>query len=118
MFAHLPRPGTHLRTAAAKAGTGLGRLAAILAAVTCGLLASAVTVPAAFAVAIPDPGGQYRPTRVAPVPAATVHAVTADSTAGWQIALIAIGAALAAAAAIVLLDRARAARRPAPAPTA
>jgi hypothetical protein len=38
--------------------------------------------------------------------------------AGWQIALIAAGAALLAAAAAVLLDRARHARRQALSPTA
>ena len=35
--------------------------------------------------------------------------------AGWQITLIAVGAALVAATAAVLLDRARAARRSVPA---
>ena len=38
--------------------------------------------------------------------------------AGWQIALIALGAALVAAAAAVMLDRALTARQAAPAPTA
>ena len=38
--------------------------------------------------------------------------------AGWQIALIAVGAALIAAAAAVLLDRTLTGRRGAPAPTA
>ena len=38
--------------------------------------------------------------------------------AGWQIALIALGAAVVAAAAAVLLDRALAARRATPAPAA
>jgi hypothetical protein len=37
--------------------------------------------------------------------------VTAGGMAGWQIALIAVGAALAAAIAAVVLDRARAARK-------
>jgi hypothetical protein len=36
---------------------------------------------------------------------------------GWQITLIALAAALAAAAALVVLDRARASRRAAPATT-
>jgi hypothetical protein len=38
--------------------------------------------------------------------------------AGWQITLITLGAALIAATVAVLLDRARDARRPAPATTA
>jgi hypothetical protein len=53
MFAYLPRRGTHPRTAARRAGARLRRLAGVLAAVTCGLLASAATVPAAFAQPIP-----------------------------------------------------------------
>ena len=43
--------------------------------------------------------------------------VTAGGMAGWQIALIALGSALVAAVAAVLLDRARAARRAASATT-
>jgi hypothetical protein len=43
--------------------------------------------------------------------------VSADGMAGWQITLIAAGAAVTAAVAAVALDRARAARRAAPAPT-
>ena len=52
------------------------------------------------------------------VPATTVRVVGAGGMAGWQITLIAAGAAVAAAVAAVALDRARAARRAAPAPTA
>ena len=89
-------------------------LAGVLAAVTCGLLASAATVPAAFALVLP-PGGQGGTASVTPVPATTVRVVTAGGMAGWQITLIALGAALLAAAAAVLLDRARAAHRAAPA---
>lgn len=121
MFAHLPRRGTRPRTAARKAGARLRRLAGILAAATCGLLASAAIVPAAFAMVVPDPGGQYGTAPVAPVapvPAATVRVITAGGMAGWQIALIALGAALVAAAVAVLFDRALAARRAASATTA
>ena len=46
-----------------------------------------------------------------------VRVVSADGMAGWQITLIAAGAAVTAAVAAVALDRARAARRAAPAPT-
>jgi hypothetical protein len=52
---------------------------------------------------IPYTGG----TPVAP----TVRVVTENGMPGWQITLIALGAALVAATAAVLLDRARAARR-------
>jgi len=114
MFAYLPRRGTHPRTAGAR----LRRLAAVLASAACGLLASAAIVPGAFAMVVPDPGGQYRTASVTPVPATTVRVVTAGGMAGWQIALIAVGAALFAAAAAVLFDRALAARRAASATTA
>jgi hypothetical protein len=56
MFAHLIRQRAHPRTAAIKAGTRLRRLAAALAAVTIGLLASAAAIPAAFASEVPQPG--------------------------------------------------------------
>ena len=51
----------------------------------------------------------------APAPAS--GAVTAGGMPGWQITLIALGAALVAAIAAVRLDRTRAARRPASATT-
>ena len=89
MFAHFSRRGPSPRTAGAR----LRRLAAVLAAVTCGLLAWAAAVPAA----------------VARVPA-TTHLIIAGGMAGWQIALIAVGSALVAAIVAVVLDRARAAR--------
>ena len=124
MLAHLSRHGSDPRTAPRRAGPRLRRLTAILAAVSCGLLAWAAAVPAAFAGTnpIPDPSGYigdpYIGTApVAPVPATTVHVVN-SGMAGWQIVLIAVGAALVAAAAVLLIDRARAARGATPAPTA
>ena len=99
-------------------------LASVLAGLAGILLASAAAVPAAFAGTnpIPDPpgytGDPYIGTApVAPVPATTVHVVN-SGMAGWQIVLIAVGAALVAAAAVLLIDRARAARGATPAPTA
>jgi hypothetical protein len=85
-----------------------------LAAVTSGLLASVAIVPAAFARMEPDPGAGYVSTRVTRVPATTVRVVTAGGMPGWQITVIALGAALLAATAAVLLYRALAARRSAP----
>lgn len=114
MFAHHSRHESSRRTA----GTRLRRPAAVLAALTCALLASTAVVPAAFARMLPDGGPPYGPVPAAPVPATTIRMVTAGGMAGWQIALIALGAALAAAAAAVLLDRVRAARRAASAVTA
>jgi hypothetical protein len=84
------------------------RLAGVLAAVIAGLLASAAAATAAFANPIPVGDGGAS---VAPVPATTVRVITSGGMAGWQITLIAIGAALLAAAVAVLLDRARSARR-------
>jgi hypothetical protein len=119
MFAHLSRQGTRLPTSPPKAGVRLRRLIAVLAAVTCGLLASAAAVPAAFAAMRgPIPIGDSGSATVAPVPATTVRVINAGGMAGWQITLIALGAALVAAAAAVLLDRALAIRRAAPATTA
>lgn len=116
MFAYRTGQSSHPRTAALKAGTRLRRLATAMAAVTVALLASVVTIPAAFARVIPPPGGSYGTTSVAPAPSATVHA--AAGLAGWQITLIAVGAALAAAAVTILLDRVRTARRAVPSPVA
>jgi hypothetical protein len=121
MFAQLPRQATHPRTAARQAGSRLRRIAAVLAAVTCTLLASAGAIPAAFAsenMPVPGPGGQFTHADIAPVPPTTVHPVISGGLAGWQVALIALGAALVAAGLTVLLNRTRAARRPAFSPTA
>ena len=94
------------------------RLASALAGLAGVLLASAAAVPAAFAGTnpIPDPpgyiGDPYIGTSpVGPVPATAVHVLNTGGMPGWQIALIAVGAALLAATLAVLADRARAARR-------
>jgi hypothetical protein len=77
--------------------------------VTCGLLAWAATVPAAFATPrpLPPPGGQYGPV---PVLATIIRVATIGGMAGWQITLIALGAALTAAAAAALTYRTRPSR--------
>jgi hypothetical protein len=93
--------------AARQAGTRLGRLATVLAAVISGLLASAAVVPAAFARVVPPLGEAYEG-HVAPasVPAQIQYrTIVAGGMPGWQIALIAAGAALVAAALAVLADR-------------
>jgi len=101
--------GTHPLTPARKAGAPLGRLAAVLAAITASLLVTAAGVPAAFARPVPPPGGSYAPG--APVPATIIHVITTGGMAGWQITLIALAAALVAATTAVFADRARTARR-------
>jgi len=106
------------------------RIAAALAGLAGALLVFAAAAPAAFAVRVPTPrpaditpaaespirekhpplpaGHIHQPVHQAPVP---VHTVVAVGMPGWQIALIAIGAALVAAAVAVLADRAWAAHR-------
>jgi hypothetical protein len=85
------------------------RYAAVLVALVGTLLAFAATAPAAFATIAP-PGGATGagPSHSRPV---VIHTVVVGGMPGWQIALIAAGAALAAATTAVLLERARAAQR-------
>jgi hypothetical protein len=85
------------------------RLIRRFAAVMAGLAAAVLLATPAFAMLVPDPGAGY----VAPasVPAQVqVRTIVAGGMPGWQIALIAVGAALLAAALAVLADRALAAR--------
>jgi hypothetical protein len=77
----------------------------ILAALAVTALAVTAAAPAALARVAPPYG---------PTPAhrqLPVHTVIVGGMPGWQITLIAVAAALAAATLAVLLDRARAARR-------
>ena len=91
------------------------RLAAVLAGLGGAALASIIVAPAAFAVREPPPGGGGgAPASLAP----DTVAVVAGGMPGWQIALIAVLAALVAAAVAVLADRPRTARRKAIAATA
>jgi hypothetical protein len=79
-----------------------------LAALAAALMAFGVAP--AFARVVPAEGG---PAGGAPTPVVRVvtRTVVVSGMPGWQIALIAIGAALLAATVAVLLDRARAGRR-------
>ena len=115
MFTRIPRTGSHLRAAARQAAARPRRLAAALAAVTCALLASAVVPAASAADLVRDPPGGAP---LAPVPAPAVPVVTVGGMPGWQITLIAVGAALVTAIAAVFLDRVLAARRSASSTTA
>ena len=115
MFTRIPRTRSQLRTAARQAAARPRRLAAALAAVTCALLASAI-VPAASAATWSGDPPDGAP--LAPVPAPAVPVVTVGGMPGWQITLIALGAALVTAIAAVFLDRVLAARRSAPSTTA
>jgi hypothetical protein len=86
------------------------RIAAVLAGLAAALLACGATP--AFAMRVPYPGGLAG---VAPAPSAPVRTVThtlvVSGMPGWQIALIAAGAALLAAAVAVLAYRAWTTRR-------
>ena len=82
----------------------LRRIFAAVATLAGAVLALA-TAPAAFAEPLP-------PTDCCTSGAATgVTLITGGGMPGWQITLIAVGAALAGAALAVLLDHARAARK-------
>ena len=104
MTTQLSHPETRPRTGASTAGSRLGRHAAVLATVIGGLIVFAAAGPAAFARPIPPPGGSWAAS-VTPVAPATVRVISTGGMAGWQVALIAIGAAMAAAAAAIVLDR-------------
>ena len=78
------------------------RIAYAAAGLATAVLASASTTPAAFAIEVPAPGGPY---------GHTVTTGAAGGMAGWQITLIALGAALCASVLAVLADRSRTARR-------
>ena len=89
------------------------RLASILAGLATAALALAAAAPAALAR--PAPPG-LRPAEIVPAPA--IHTAVIGGMPGWQITLIAAGAAALAAGLALLLARAWAARRHALAPTA
>ena len=103
MFAYLSHRSKYLTTAAR-----LRRITAALASAALGVLAWAAAVPAASARVVPE-GDDYGTV----TSDSTVRVITAGGTPGWQIALIAVAAALAAATAAVFLDRTRTSRRPA-----
>ena len=104
------------------------RLAWLLAGPAAALLAVVAAVPAAFASADRPPpinapagpapapprnmtGAILGPDRAGYPPVSHIHTVVVGGMPGWQIALIAAGAAVLAAALAVILDRARADRR-------
>ena len=89
------------------------RLATTLTGLAAALAAAVAGAPAAFAQPSPPPGPPAEVVRFGPA-AHTFNGVTGDMT-GWQVALIAVGAAILGAIVAVLLDRARAARGQRPA---
>jgi hypothetical protein len=99
------------RVSRLSASAQLRRIATIVAIAASGVLAWAAAVPAASAAVIPVPGAGAG---YGPAPAALPspdQVITAGGMPGWQITLIAVAAALAAATAAIFLDRARANRQ-------
>ena len=83
------------------------RILTALAILAGALLAFTAAAPAALAIHVPPPGEGAGPVQAPP----QVPTIVAGGMPGWQIALIAAGAALVAAVLAVLADRARTARR-------
>jgi hypothetical protein len=69
----------------------------MLAGLTAAVLTFGAASPAAFAMVVPPPGDSGVPTQI--------HTIVTGGMPGWQISLIAVGAALLAAAIAVLFDR-------------
>jgi hypothetical protein len=86
-------------------------IASALGSLACALLACAAIAPAALASIPPLPGELGHPVKHALNVPVDVQNVVSGGMPDWQITLIAVGAALIAAAAAVLLDRAPTARR-------
>jgi len=90
------------------------RLAILLAGLTAAMLGSVASATAAFAWPDPpgEPGGVYPLLPRSPIGThIATHTVVTGGMPGWQITLIAVGAAVLAAAITVVLDRIWAARR-------
>jgi hypothetical protein len=91
--------------------TRFHRAGMVLAGIAGTLLSFAgATAAIASETTLPPPSGGSGTRAVHPY----VHTVVTGGMPGWQISLIAIAAALAAAVAAVMLDRARTARRRVP----
>jgi hypothetical protein len=90
----------------------LGAVLVSLAIIAVSLASSASASTSMF----PEPGseggtGPVTPAPVTPAPVTEVHTVVVGGMPGWQIALIAVVAALVTAIAAVLVERSRTARR-------
>ena len=83
------------------------RSAVIAAALAAVLLTSGTMASVAYAIQVPAQGGTGDPAQIP----SQVQTIAAGGMPGWQITLIAAGAAILAAAAAVVLDRARTAHR-------
>jgi len=88
----------------------LSRLAAVLASLAIIAVSLASSASASTSM-FPEPGGEGGTGPVTPAPVTEVHTVVVGGMPGWQIALIAVAAALVTAIAAVLVERGRTARR-------
>jgi hypothetical protein len=88
----------------------IGRLVRIGTGLVAALVAAVAVAPDALATVAPPPGPVSRFVQIAP-PLHHTHAAVTGGLTGWQVALIAVGAAILAAAVAVLVDRALVARR-------
>jgi hypothetical protein len=86
------------------------RIFAVMATLTGAVMALATTT-AASAMRVPPPGEGSGIAPPPPPPPPPVRVIAEGGMPGWQIALIALAAALVAAAVAVLLDRAWVARK-------
>jgi hypothetical protein len=86
----------------------LRRLAAVVAGLAAALVAFATPAFASLPPGHGAPAGHPAPPPAGPP---VVHTIVTGGTPGWAIALIALGAALAAATVAVLVERTRASRR-------
>jgi hypothetical protein len=89
------------------------RIAAVLGGLAASVLVALTGATAALAYPVPPQGGPAGPAQPP-----RVHTIVTGGMPGWQIALIAIGAAILAAALAVTLDRARTTHRQLTAPDA
>ena len=89
------------------------RLVRILAGLVGALVALGLAAPAAFARVVPQPGpaARWEPYTVTPPQSPAPITAVQVGMPGWQIALIAVGAAILGALVAVLVDRARSSRR-------
>jgi hypothetical protein len=90
----------------------LGAVLASLAVIAVSFASSALASTSMY----PQPGseggtGPVTPAPVTPAPVTEIHTVVVGGMPGWQIALIAVVAALVTAIAAVLVERGRTARR-------
>jgi hypothetical protein len=84
------------------------RLSVLLAGLAVALTTSSIAVPAAFARILPPTGAQGSP---AQTPSPQAHLMVSGGMPGWEITLIAVGAALVAAVVAVILDHSMVLRR-------